>query len=353
MNIPDFPLKRCSEAEALDSWDTLVSFDTTPLIKNLPWTSRSDIDPKYVEDFLITKSNLGNSASDFFHWQARIACNSLTAPSPIRAWFDPKLRKNIEGSVYYKDSHKSALTMRGYVPSQFRPSAAKALIDKLGSTIIYDPCGGWGDRLAGAMASSCAEEYFCRDVNPLVFTGYALQKLTYETRATPSFFHKKTEVNFEMVGAEVDCPKEDYFDLVFTSPPYYKIEKYEGKDQSWLKYKGFDQWMDKFLFPMLVKSWKSLKTGGIMALNISDCYADHTKNMICMPAIEFAKNLLPDCEVMGVIGYEIAKRKKDGPNAEPIIMLRKKSENIYPGKQFQVKVSGSLTIQTALEQLLC
>jgi hypothetical protein len=111
--------------------------------------------------------------------------------------------------------------------------------------------------------------------------------------------------------------------------------------------------MDKFLFPMLVKSWKSLKTGGIMALNISDCYADHTKNMICMPAIEFAKNLLPDCEVMGVIGYEIAKRKKDGPNAEPIIMLRKKSENIYPGKQFQVKVSGSLTIQTALEQLLC
>jgi isocitrate dehydrogenase len=56
---------------------------------------------------------------------------------------------------------------------------------------------------------------------------------------------------------------------------------------------------------------------------------------------------------MGVIGYEIAKRKKDGPNAEPIIMLRKKSENIYPGKQFQVKVSGSLTIQTALEQLLC
>ena len=69
-----------------------------------------------------------------------------------------------------------------------------------------------------------------------------------------------------------------------------------------------------------------------------------------MPVIEFARNLLPDCEVLGVIGYEIAKRKKDGPNAEPIIMLRKKSENIYSGTQFRVKDGTS--IKTALEQLM-
>ena len=324
MNIPDFPLKRCTEGEALDSYDNLVSFDTTPLIKNQPWTSRSEIDPEYLTDFLITRSTLGNTASDFFHWQARVACNSLNAPSPIRAWFDPKLRKNIEGSVYYKDSHKSALTMRGYVPSQFRPSAAKALIDKLGSELIYDPCGGWRDRLAGAMASRSAKEYFCRDVNPLVFAGYSLQKMTYETRATPSFFHNKTEVSFEMTGAEINCPKEEYFDLVFTSPPYYKIEKYEGKDQSWLKYKGFNKWLEDFLFIMITNAWDSLKAGGIMALNVSDCYADHKQNIICMPVIKYAESLLENCEVMGVIGYEIAKRKKDGPNAEPIIMLRKK-----------------------------
>jgi len=50
--------------------------------------------------------------------------------------------------------------------------------------------------------------------------------------------------------------------------------------------------------------------------------------MICMPAIEFARNLFPNCEVMGVIGYEIAKRKKDGPNAEPIVIFRKGYEKL-------------------------
>ena len=60
-----------------------------------------------------------------------------------------------------------------------------------------------------------------------------------------------------------------------------------------------------------------------MALNVSDCYADHKQNIICMPVIKYAESLLENCEVMGVIGYEIAKRKKDGPNAEPIIILRK------------------------------
>ena len=58
---------------------------------------------------------------------------------------------------------------------------------------------------------------------------------------------------------------------------------------------------------------------------------------------------------MGVIGYEIAKRKKDGPNAEPIIMLRKKQEgtlveDIFPGRTFKVKEGAS--IETSLEQLM-
>ena len=90
-----------------------------------------------------------------------------------------------------------------------------------------------------------------------------------------------------------------------------------------------------------------------MAINISDCYADHTQNFICMPAIEFARNLLPDCEFLGVIGYEIAKRKKDGPNAEPIIMLRKEQEGtIYHGAGKRFKVKKGCSIQTTLEQLM-
>ena len=64
--------------------------------------SRSIIEDKYCLPFVIARNNTGNKASNFYHWQARVACDSLNSPAPIRAWHDQKLRKNIENSIYYK-----------------------------------------------------------------------------------------------------------------------------------------------------------------------------------------------------------------------------------------------------------
>jgi DNA modification methylase len=68
--------------------------------------------------------------------------------------------------------------------------------------------------MSAALASN-AEEYHCRDVNPLVFGGYALQQMQL-----PSDCH----ASFEYRGSEIDAPQTNHYDLVFTSPPYYKIE---------------------------------------------------------------------------------------------------------------------------------
>ena len=312
--IPDYPFTKPSELDAYKDWENLLNKSFLNLLEKKEWKSRSVINEKYCFDYLITKSNIGNKSSNVFHWQSRMACDSLTAPSPIRAWYDRKLRKNIENSIYYKDSHKSALSMRGYIASQFRPSAAKSIYELFDSRKIYDPCGGWGDRLSGALASDC-DVYYCRDVNPMVFSGYALQQQVYKSN---------TRVSFEYKGSEIDCPKENYFDLVFTSPPYYKVEKYQGNLQSHIKFKKFDDWLHGFLFPMLHYSWLSLKDNGVMAINISDCYANHTYNRICMPMIKYCLKELPKCNLVGVIGYEITSRKKGGVNAEPVIIFSKK-----------------------------
>ena len=226
---PPFPLNRPTEGEALSDYNALRDFDALSLLIPKEWMSRSIIEDKYCLPFVIARNNTGNKASNFYHWQARVACDSLNSPAPIRAWHDQKLRKNIENSIYYKESHKSAVTMRGYVPSQFRPSAAKCLYSLFEAKRIYDPCGGWGDRLAAAMSVD-ADLYYCRDVNPLVFTGYALQQQAFST---------KTKLSFEYKGSEIDCPEKGYFDFIFTSPPYYKIEKYQGDMQSHAKFKKF------------------------------------------------------------------------------------------------------------------
>lgn len=312
---PLFPLCKPSEEDGLIDFNLLKEKSFKDLFIRKKWKSRSLIDETYCFDYVISKSNVGNKSSNCFHWQARMACDSLNSPSPIRAWHDRKLKKNIENSIYYKDSYKSALTMRGYISSQFRPSAAKCIYELFDARKIYDPCGGWGDRLSAALATENCDLYYCRDVNPMVFSSYSLQQRAYESA---------TETFFEYKGSEVCCPQDNFFDLVFTSPPYFKIEKYQGDLQSHKKFKKFEDWLDGFLFPMLGHSWLSLQQGGFMAINISDCYANHTYNRICMPMIEHCLKELPECNLVGVIGYEMTSRKKEGANAEPIVIFRKR-----------------------------
>lgn len=308
-----FPINRSSEKDAHLDFARLKEISFMDLFVQKEWKSRSELDPAYVVPYVIKRNNVGNKSSDFYHWNVRMACDSANSPSPIRSWYDRKIRKSVENCIYYEDDPKTALALRKYIPPQFRPSAAKALYELFNAKRIYDPCGGWGDRLSAALASN-AEEYHCRDVNPLVFGGYALQQMQL-----PSDCH----ASFEYRGSEIDAPQTNHYDLVFTSPPYYKIEKYHGDNQSFRKYKACDEWLEGFLFPMISHAWNSVEHGGHVLINISDCYVNHTYNKLCMPLIEHCLDKLDGCRVLGIIGYQITSRSKNGVNAEPIIIFQK------------------------------
>jgi len=159
-------------------------------------------------------------------------------------------------------------------------------------------------------------EYHCRDTNPLVIAADAAMQQMYQ--------HTK-EVSFDSRGSEID-PPEGYFDLVLTSPPYWKVEKYQGEKSSYKLFKKFDDWMEGFLFPMVDNSLLALNKNGVLALNVSDVYANHTYNRIVAPILAKYDHLEPK-----VMGYKMAKRvgsksMKDGVFAEPIIVIRKGEE---------------------------
>jgi len=307
-----FPLSPPKYSEAITAFNDLKNLQAEDIIKKGEWFSRSNIKKQLPLYFGIDRT--GSKASDYFHWSSRMACDSLNSPSPVRSWYDRKIKKSVMGSKFFAESPKTALALRKYIPAQFRPSAALAIYKYFGAEKVYDPCGGWGDRLAAAMAAGV--EYHCRDVNPLVFTGYCQQEQELPHIAP---------VSFEMRGSEVDAPTENYFDLVFTSPPYWKIEKYQGDDQSFKKYKKVDEWINGFLIPMLENSLESLKSGGIMAINISDVYANHTVNELCAPVIDY---MSANMEFLGVAGYQMAKRPNSksqalGVYCEPIVIGKK------------------------------
>lgn len=304
-----FPMKPPTDQEALADYERLKRLDTSIFIKQGYWFSRSEFPESYKVDVYVDSDRTGMEASNRHHWYARMACDSLNSPSPIRSWYDKKIRKSVENSKYYEQNPKTALALRKYIASQFKPSSALALYRYFDAQSVYDPCGGWGDRLVAAMAGGI--KYHCRDTNPLVIAADSAMQYMYKHDAP---------VSFECKGSEIDAPNEKY-DIAITSPPYYKIEKYQGENSSHAIYKKFDDWMDGFLYPMIENSLESVVSGGKVVINISDVYANHTYNKIVGPLIETYKSRNP-C----VMGYRMAKRVNSkssvsGIFAEPIIVF--------------------------------
>ena len=150
--------------------------------------------------------------------------------------------------------------------SNFRPTIAKAVIENFsenGSRVL-DFCSGFGGRLLGTM--SLDRHYVGID---------------------PSVLHVNSNIQmFNAVGNEANCTVEflqdcaeeampklhsGSFDLIFTSPPYFRQEKYtKDSNQSYLRYQNYDIWKKEFLTRVVEESARLLTTNGYFVLNISD-----------------------------------------------------------------------------------
>ena len=83
-------------------------------------------------------------------------------------------------------------------------------------------------------------------------------------------------------------------DIVFTSPPYFNVERYSHDDtQSWVRYKNIDLWNKNFLQTAVKNVWKTLRKGGILMVNISDVNASSGGKKdwlkICDPMNDYIK----------------------------------------------------------------
>ena len=103
---------------------------------------------------------------------------------------------------------------------------------------------------------------------------------------------------------------------MFTSPPYFSVERYSYDDtQSWVRYKDIEDWNKDFLHLTLGKLWDSVKKGGYVLINISDVYSnakwstDRGWLEICNPMNDYLSKL---GTYQGCIGMEMAKRPNSG-----------------------------------------
>jgi hypothetical protein len=292
------------------------------------WFAREGTEYRYNLDFqgkqqYFRRLNIGNSASNFFQQSNRWSVDGSVSPGPKRTWENKKFMTSLMGSAYSLKMEKidkgvlrTMISLRKYICSQFKPNVAKVLYDKLGSKNILDFSAGWGDRLAGFYASETSEYYLGIDPRKENHPIYEEQAEFYHKHMT--VFEVQKKCDFEEFPAE-DFNYSEYpmeFDTVFTSPPYFSVERYSYDDtQSWVRYKDIDDWNKKFLQKTIEKLWPSIKSGGYLCVNISDVYAStkSTKSWleICNPMNDFISTF-SDSEYQGCLGMEMAKRPNSG-----------------------------------------
>ena len=229
--------------------------------------------------------------------------------------------------------------------SNFRPATAKTIYELYGkdNCKVLDTSSGFGGRLLGFFTAKNTSEYVGIDPN----TADSCNKFI-EFMQMRFGINKKAYVN--KIGSEdftvENYPQyENYFDISFTSPPYFDTEKYSDSDtQSYKKFNTYDAWVDGFYRNTIYNSCNALKLDGTFAINIFE-KVDNIK--------EYTEEFLNDCgfyiikedkyllRVMsgtqkGEDG-EFYTRKKDSYNYEPIWVAKHYTELLREGLITQEK----------------
>lgn len=322
----DYPLPYAdiSEEDARKEYLSLKGMRWNDLFREGEWFPRRASESRYPLTFrgkqqYIRRVNIGNDASNHFQQANRWSVDGTVSPGPKRTWESKEFMTSLMGGLYTlkfdeigKNELRVCLSLRKYICAQFKPNAAKVLYDYLGVQNALDISAGWGDRLCGFMASEKGELYVGIDPRKENHPIYQQQAEFY--KRNNGFFETQKEARFIMSPAEdADLSMyEDTFDLVFSSPPYFNVERYSYDDtQSWVRYKNIDAWNKNFLHKTIANVWPTIRKGGYIAINIADVYATSKGDgkgyqEICNPMNDYIKSLGGVYE--GCLGMEMAKR---------------------------------------------
>lgn len=161
----------------------------------------------------------------------------------------------------------SYMTAGGQRLGQFMPIVAKSIYEKycpLNSAKVLDISAGFGGRLVGAMSSKY--NYYYIGIDPSTKAVESLEQIR-------KFL--KVEDRVKIIGLPFEDTdnilENDYYDICFTSPPYFKKEIYSDEDtQSCNRYSDIESWKNGFLKKSFEIIWRKLKEGSYMLINIAD-----------------------------------------------------------------------------------
>lgn len=256
-------------------------------------------------------------ASEHYHEVARWGCAHFGWRGPSDAWSDTDLRADvIRRGRGIPTLVRRLLLEKSYSAAHFDPAVAAAVIRYACATSVMDPCLGWGDRLAASLAVSPVQNFWGCDPNSVTAPGYAAQIRDWARGRDFT----------AVLGAFEDQNPPSGFDLVLTSPPYWKTEMYSADPaQSFSRYKTYEAWDEGFLQALVEKSVRSLRPGGLLAINIMNVVLDRKLIPLIPSTMKWAA--MQPLERVGVFTIPFQSRCRI-EKSEPLFLWRKHGRQI-------------------------
>lgn len=279
------------------------------------------------ENFDIKPNTLCTVVADSYH-KHKIDVESVGFKTPRQIYEDDILFKRLlVKSLKIFNGDATPNSLKGLfrifsgvqVVSNFRPTAAK-LIYKLflprEGGKVWDMSAGWGGRLFASLASTTVKEYHATE--PSTETVKGLNKIISDYD-----FNKKAKI-FQQ-GSETYI-NENYYDLCFTSPPYFNTEKYANEDtQSFKLFTSKELWKNNFLRKTLQNCFVNLKNERYCIINIANVktYKDLVEDTICVAMEEGFKYINQIQYLMSRLPGKGVDKKTIKSKGEPVLIFYK------------------------------
>jgi predicted RNA methylase len=218
------------------------------------------------------RSKIGNNVVDYFTFIHRLETkgkydvNFFEFLVNLDTFREKKFIQNM--LKYYKDVKNKNNTKHEYKVLKevynicisainiMRPLNCMEIYTRFNAKRVLNFCAGWGGSTVAASA-----------LNIDAFYGIEINKDLKEPYDNMiKYLRTKSNTEFNMYicdASEFDYSTIEY-DTVFSSPPYYFIEKYANN----IGYKSKTDMDDKFYKPVFTKSYNGLKKGGHYIINI-------------------------------------------------------------------------------------
>lgn len=297
-----FPHFDLTDKQILNVYNKMVELDTSTL----------------VNGDTLKQIMLGLNLVNYYMphmWE--VQCNSFT--SPMECFNDDEmLMKAVKKRIKLGDNMSDAgmrkalsWTHGTHRVSNFRPSIAKYIYDNYsGSGDVLDFSSGFGGRLLGAMSCDKLSSYTGTDPSTKTYNG--LERMVQELDTFPDIhLHNKP---FEDLDLE-----ENFYDLSFSSPPYFNTEEYSYEvTQSFIRYNTTDDWRDNFLKVIIEKNYKHIKKGGYFIINVANV---KTYKTLEEDTITLSKQA--GFDYIKTYKMTLSSLMKSGFKYEPIFVFRK------------------------------